>query len=250
VLRGFSTGRTNLPLPLLAAGCCGAGAFRAFGPAVGMRFSVIVPARRRRRPGRAGDTRPSPSVHKTPASFRFTIRSSLEGVRPPERILSHEANGKSVPAMFWLKALILAESLLPAAGLHWAYLQTYASMVTRTEVTLPGLPDEFDGYRIVLISCIHTSGYGPRELMLRHRLASLDADLLVMAGDFHKFGSSPAATARATARIFGILPFPDGMIASRETMTRSRSWKRRGKWDFMSCSTTVTKSAVQDARYL
>lgn len=117
--------------------------------------------------------------------------------------------------MFWLKLLVAAECVLPAAGLHWSYLATFHIEVVRTDIELPDLPPAFDGYRIVLISCIHSSGFGPRELLLRHELRRIDADLLIMAGDFHKFGSSVHRTLDAARRIFHGLEFPDGLVATK-----------------------------------
>ncbi|UCG32537.1 MAG: metallophosphoesterase [Phycisphaerales bacterium] len=117
--------------------------------------------------------------------------------------------------MFWVKLLVATECVLPSAGLHWSYLATFNLEVTQTEVELAGLPPAFDGYRIVLISCLHTSGFGPRELLLRRELRYIDADVLIMAGDFHKYGSSVHRTLGATRRIFQGLEFPDGLVATK-----------------------------------
>jgi predicted MPP superfamily phosphohydrolase len=94
-------------------------------------------------------------------------------------------------------------------------LATFNIEVTHTDIVLQDLPPAFDGYRIVLISCVHTSGFGPRELLLRRELRRIDADVLVMAGDFHKFGSSVHRTLDATRRIFDGLQFPDGLVATK-----------------------------------
>ena len=117
--------------------------------------------------------------------------------------------------MRWLKLLITAGGLLLVAGLHWSYLATFDIEVTHTEIELPDLPAEFDGYRIVLLSCLHTAGFGPRERSLRGKLQGLEADLLVVAGDFRKLGCRPQDTLAACRRIFEGLHFPDGMLATR-----------------------------------
>jgi predicted MPP superfamily phosphohydrolase len=117
--------------------------------------------------------------------------------------------------MLWLKLLLAAECVLPAVGLHWSYLATFHIEVVNTDIELPDLPPAFDGYRIVLISCLHTPGFGPREVLLRHKLRRIDADVLVMAGDFHTFGSSVQKTLDATRRIFQGLEFPDGLVATK-----------------------------------
>ena len=101
------------------------------------------------------------------------------------------------------------------AALYWGYLGTFDIETTHTEIELPDLPAEFDGYRIILISCLHTDRFGPREQLLRSKLQGLEADLLVVAGDFRKVGCRTQDTLKSCRRIFAGLDYPDGILATK-----------------------------------
>ena len=110
--------------------------------------------------------------------------------------------------------VVLGTGLLSAL-LYWGYAHTFDIQVTHTRIELAGLPAEFDGYRIALISCIHTDSFGLRERILRDKLRGLDADLLVIAGDFRRKGCAASDTLASCRKIFEGLSFPDGMVACK-----------------------------------
>lgn len=80
-------------------------------------------------------------------------------------------------------------SLLKAAGaatLAWAFTEPWLLRIRRHTVTLPGLPAEAEGFRIVQISDLHAGAITPRVLV-RRIIAASNAerpDLVALTGDF------------------------------------------------------------------
>jgi hypothetical protein len=102
------------------------------------------------------------------------------------------------------------------------YSNTLEIEVTHTELELADLPAAFEGYRIALISCLHTDRYARRERLLRKILQQLDADLLVVAGDFRRAGGSTDGALESCSQIFEGLRFPDGIVAGMGNHDRHR----------------------------
>ncbi len=77
--------------------------------------------------------------------------------------------------------------------------------------TSPALPSELDGYRIAYASDIHFGPYLGKErvLDLADRLTALDADLLLLGGDYGVRTKDSIAFFEAFPR----LSFPDGIVA-------------------------------------
>jgi predicted MPP superfamily phosphohydrolase len=117
--------------------------------------------------------------------------------------------------MLWLRKSVELGALLITILTCKCGLNTYQIEITHTEIGLPNLPAALDGYRIGLISCLHTTSFGPRERLLRRRLEDLDVDILIIAGDFCKKGTRRRDTLDAARQIFSGLNFPDGMLATR-----------------------------------
>jgi len=93
---------------------------------------------------------------------------------------------------------------------HWEAGQI---QVVERELAFDALPPAFDGFRIIHLSCIHTRGYGRVERRLRRLLEGLEADLLVVAGDFKAHVTTPPAPALASVeRIFEGLDYPCGRV--------------------------------------
>ena len=91
------------------------------------------------------------------------------------------------------------------------YLSAQLSM-TEEVYSSPHLPPAFDGYRIAYASDIHFGPYlgAERALDLHERLSQLQADLLILGGDY-------GATTEDGLALFDLLPpfdFPDGAVGA------------------------------------
>ena len=79
----------------------------------------------------------------------------------------------------WLAAL----AVLAVGGWSWFQWQCWGLQTTRAEVALPGLPQGFDGYRIVHLSDLHGHQYGEGSGELLDRVREGSPDLIVVTGD-------------------------------------------------------------------
>ena len=79
----------------------------------------------------------------------------------------------------WLAAL----AVLAVGGWSWFQWQCWGLQTTRAEVALPGLPQGFDGYRIVHLSDLHGHQYGEDSGELLDRVREGSPDLIVVTGD-------------------------------------------------------------------
>lgn len=105
-------------------------------------------------------------------------------------------------------------AVILAAWVAYAYWEAGQIEVVERELVFDGLPEAFDGLRIIHLSCIHSSGYGRVERRLRELLVGIEADLLVMAGDFKAERRTPDEAVHASVdRIFEGLSYPHGMVA-------------------------------------
>ena len=98
-----------------------------------------------------------------------------------------------IPELFGrrrLKAVSAAGGIVAVATfviLWWSALVTRTSIqVKELTVSIPGLPEQFDGYRIVQFSDAHTGTYGADTTFMARtveRINSLRPDLIVFTGD-------------------------------------------------------------------
>ncbi len=79
------------------------------------------------------------------------------------------------------KLLILAVVVVIVAGFVWSQ-QTILCRQELT-VTCPGLPAEFDGYRITLVSDLHGTEFGPDNVRLIRAVAASEPDCIAILGD-------------------------------------------------------------------
>lgn len=77
-----------------------------------------------------------------------------------------------------LAAVILVTGL--ALWLHW---ENQTLGVTEIQVTCPGLPANFDGYRIAQISDLHNTEFGENNERLLTMLQQTQPDIIVLTGD-------------------------------------------------------------------
>ncbi|MGI9078018.1 MAG: metallophosphoesterase [Gemmatimonadaceae bacterium] len=123
---------------------------------------------------------------------------------------------------FQIVSLVLG-ILASAVALHAVFLAPRQLRITQTEVTIPGLSREFDGYTIVLLSDLHQATLpGLSHSRRAARIAqSFEPDLIAFTGDFGvSFHYSSAASApfyrsgmRALAPVIANLTAPDGLVA-------------------------------------
>ena len=81
----------------------------------------------------------------------------------------------------WTWLLVIAAVV--AAGWFWFQWQCWGIKTTVTQVDLPGLPDGFDGLRIVHLSDLHGHEYGEGSADLLAMVAEQEPDLIVLTGD-------------------------------------------------------------------
>ncbi|MBI3939917.1 MAG: metallophosphoesterase [Acidobacteria bacterium] len=82
------------------------------------------------------------------------------------------------------RLLLLASALLLVTWVAVAYREAQRIGVTRQEISLPRLPSEFEGFRVLLLSDLHLTADSAFTAQLRDRIQSVDADVLLIAGDF------------------------------------------------------------------
>jgi predicted MPP superfamily phosphohydrolase len=108
----------------------------------------------------------------------------------------------------------LVPPLAAAIGLgRRATRNVLAVQTTQLDVFIPGLPDPFDGYRVLLLSDLHVG----RVPGLIERAAAvvrdLPADIAVLTGDVQTLGTPAAAeAARAIAPLIDVVDARDGII--------------------------------------
>ena len=84
------------------------------------------------------------------------------------------------------RRLLIWLVILPAlavGGVFWFRWQCWGLTTTHTDGSLPGLPGEFDGYKIAHLSDLHGHEYGEGSLRLLERVAQEKPDLIVITGD-------------------------------------------------------------------
>lgn len=80
-----------------------------------------------------------------------------------------------------------ALKILAALGIVCAallLLSRYGLRVTRFDIASDRLPGSFDGYRIVQLSDLHGSRFGPDNSRLIEKVAAEKPDMIVLTGDF------------------------------------------------------------------
>ena len=110
-------------------------------------------------------------------------------------------------------ALVFAVVAVSAAA-YGTYEAQRLPRVNETEVSLPGLPPEFDGFKIVLLSDIHISASrraGYAEALVK-RVGALSPDIILIAGDFidgtvrdRSADIAPLAELSAPGGVYGVL---------------------------------------------
>jgi hypothetical protein len=114
----------------------------------------------------------------------------------------------------WYSAHALIAYALKLSGLYWlGRRNTLDIQVRRNEVAIDGLPQAFDGFRLLHLSDLHADLNPPAMQALAETVAMLDYDLCVMTGDYRAqtFGPFEPAldalaslTTQLSAPIYGV----------------------------------------------
>ncbi len=91
----------------------------------------------------------------------------------------HNRPGKKHHPLRWVAGLLA----LAAGGWAWFQWQCWGLQATHTDAALAGLPEGFDGYRIVHLSDLHGHEYGEGSRELLALVREQGPDLIVMTGD-------------------------------------------------------------------
>ena len=161
-----------------------------------------------------------------------------------------------IPALFhrkrvkWLSVTGAVISVIVFVALWWgALINRFNIDVNEVEIVIPGLPDEFDGYRIAQISDLHVGTFG-NDTSFTSRLVdcvnSQGADVIVFTGDIVNSVSSELIPHAATLSrlnaadgvysIFGnhdygdysVWPSPEAKSANLmrlDSLQRAMGWK-------------------------
>jgi uncharacterized protein len=112
----------------------------------------------------------------------------------------------TMPRRDFLKMLLSATGLLAATTLGGAayslFLEPYRIHISRLEITLPRLPQAFNGLTLVHISDLHFGGWmnATRMIGTAHLINTLQPDLIAITGDFVS-RINPTVAAELTASL-------------------------------------------------
>lgn len=113
------------------------------------------------------------------------------------------------------RMLPLVEPALAALGLRRRALANILAIeLSEVDMAISGLPEAFDGYRILQISDIHVGRVPGLVEAAAAIVSQVDADLAVLTGDVQTRGSPSAAVAAAQiAPLLGAVRASDGILA-------------------------------------
>lgn len=104
--------------------------------------------------------------------------------------------------LLWL----IAVAAVVAGGWFWFRWQCYGIQTTVTQVELSGLPQEFDGFRIVHLSDFHGHEFGEDSEDLLTMVSEQKPDLIVITGDLIDQESQLTMVSALAKGLVGIAP--------------------------------------------
>ena len=158
-----------------------------------------VPVRRRRRSGKtaakakAGKKKKASAKKKGKGARGKKRRSFFEWLfsgspkRAPRRRGALRLFGREVHLSFWPVFLVGIALLLALMVL----LQGNSLTVDEQEVTMVGLPEELEGYRILLLSDLNGRRFGDEQATILREIGTLDYDAVFIVGDMVGRGGDP-----------------------------------------------------------
>ncbi len=105
-----------------------------------------------------------------------------------------------------LLVLLLAAVVLLAVGIPWLWWQSWGIRTTVTQVPVYGLPQGFEGFRIVHLSDLHGHEYGEDSETLLAMVREQQPDLIVITGDLVDRESQFAMVPALARGLAGIAP--------------------------------------------
>ena len=158
-----------------------------------------VPVRRRRRSGKTaakaktGKKKKASAKKKGKGARGKKRRSFFEWLfsgspkRAPRRRGALRLFGREIHLSFWPVFLVGIALLLALMVL----LQGNSLTVDEQEVTMVGLPEELEGYRILLLSDLNGRRFGDEQATILREIGTLDYDAVFIAGDMVGRGGDP-----------------------------------------------------------
>ena len=158
-----------------------------------------VPVRRRRRSGKTaakakkGKKKKASAKKKGKGARGKKRRSFFEWLfsgspkRAPRRRGALRLFGREVHLSFWPVFLVGIALLLALMVL----LQGNSLTVDEQEVTMVGLPEELEGYRILLLSDLNGRRFGDEQATILREIGTLDYDAVFIVGDMVGRGGDP-----------------------------------------------------------
>ena len=158
-----------------------------------------VPVRRRRRSGKTAAKAKKGKKNKASAKKKgkgargkkrrsfFEWLFSGSPKRAPRRRGALRLFGREVRLSFWPVFLVGIALLLALMVL----LQGNSLTVDEQEVTMVGLPEELEGYRILLLSDLNGRRFGDEQTTILREIGTLDYDAVFIVGDMVGRGGDP-----------------------------------------------------------
>lgn len=158
-----------------------------------------VPVRRRRRSGKTaakaktGKKKKASAKKKGKGARGKKRRSFFEWLfsgspkRAPRRRGALRLFGREIHLSFWPVFLVGIALLLALMVL----LQGNSLTVDEQEVTMVGLPQELEGYRILLLSDLNGRRFGDEQATILREIGTLDYDAVFIVGDMVGRGGDP-----------------------------------------------------------
>lgn len=154
-----------------------------------------MPVRRRRsakatgkkkKPQKKTATKKNKKARKKRRSF-FEWLFSGTARRSGRRFDSLRLFGRDVRLSFWPVFLVVIVLLLAIVVL----LQGNSISVDEQQVTMVGLPEDLEGYRILLLSDLNGRRFGDEQATILREIGTLDYDAVFIAGDMVGSGGDP-----------------------------------------------------------
>ena len=154
-----------------------------------------MPVRRRRSAKATGKKKKSQkkTAAKKNKKARKKRRSFFEWLfsgttrRSGRRFDSLRLFGRDVRLSFWPVFLVVIVLLLAIVVL----LQGNSISVDEQQVTMVGLPEDLEGYRILLLSDLNGRRFGDEQATILREIGTLDYDAVFIAGDMVGSGGDP-----------------------------------------------------------
>lgn len=158
-----------------------------------------VPVRRRRRSGKTAAKAKKGKKNKASAKKKgkgargkkrrsfFEWLFSGSPKRAPRRRGALRLFGREIHLSFWPVFLVGIALLLALMVL----LQGNSLTVDEQEVTMVGLPEELEGYRILLLSDLNGRRFGDEQATILREIGTLDYDAVFIVGDMVGRGGDP-----------------------------------------------------------